>query len=62
MQAKQIRDLRYSLRMTQEQFAASIGISKSTVQRWERGECDPSPIVYKIIESFGKNRLADTLS
>jgi DNA-binding transcriptional regulator YiaG len=59
--AKYIRDLRYRLEMTQEQFATVIGVTKSSVQRWERGECTPSPVIHKIIESLNANRLADTL-
>lgn len=28
---------------TQEQFADSLGVDRTTVQRWERGEVDPQP-------------------
>jgi len=59
--SKSIKELRYSLRMTQEQFAVTIGVTKSSVQRWESGECTPSPVIYKIIENLSTNRLADTL-
>ena len=34
---------RSSLNMTQKAFAASIGVSKRTVEAWESGKCTPSP-------------------
>jgi putative transcriptional regulator len=62
MQAKQIRDLRYSLKMTQEQFATKLGVTTSSIRRWEKGEAQPSPLALKIIELLSKNQTADTLN
>ncbi len=33
-----VKQLRHRLRLTQEQFAAYLGASVSSVRRWERGE------------------------
>jgi DNA-binding transcriptional regulator YiaG len=35
MTAKQVRDARKSLDLTQDQFAALIGVSRNTIARWE---------------------------
>lgn len=42
-QAVQVLELRDRLQLTQEQLAQAIGVSFSTVNRWERGHCVPSP-------------------
>ncbi|MHC4475253.1 MAG: helix-turn-helix domain-containing protein [Planctomycetota bacterium] len=42
--AKMIRRLRAALGLTQEQFAAQIGVTFSTVNRWENGQSKPSPL------------------
>jgi putative transcriptional regulator len=60
--AKQIKDLRYRLEMTQEQFAVKLGVTTSSVCRWERGESQPSPLAIRIIELMINQLTADTLS
>ena len=37
-----IRELRRNLRMTQEEFAHTLGITVATVNRWENGHAKPS--------------------
>lgn len=44
MTQKQIRDLRTSAGMTQEQFAHQLGVTVATVNRWERGHTAPSQL------------------
>lgn len=44
-----IRELRLALGMTQEQFAAKVGVTFSTVNRWENGKGKPSPLAMKVI-------------
>ncbi len=39
-----ITELRGALGLTQEQFAARIGVTPSTVNRWENGVGKPSPL------------------
>ncbi len=39
-----IRGLRRHLEMTQEEFAHALGITVSTVNRWENGHASPSKL------------------
>lgn len=41
MQERLIRHIRESLGLTQQEFAASLGISQATVSRWEAGRVSP---------------------
>jgi len=47
--SKMIKDLRIALGLTQEQFAAKVGVTFSTVNRWENGKGKPSPLAVKQI-------------
>lgn len=38
-----VRKVRDSLKLTQAQLAARIGVSRATVNRWERGRTRPLP-------------------
>ena len=42
--ADQIRTLRLSLRLTQKEFAARLGVSTGTVSSWEQGRCEPGTL------------------
>lgn len=57
--AQMIRELRQQLRLTQEQFAAKVGVTFSTVNRWENGKSAPSPLAAKRIEELLKTRDTD---
>lgn len=46
-----IRDLRQLVSHTQEQFSAVLGVSFSTLNRWENGRMQPSPLALKQVES-----------
>lgn len=48
--SKTIRKLRTELGLTQEQFAAKVGVTFSTVNRWENGRGKPSPLAMKRIK------------
>ena len=52
--SKKIRDLRLSLGMTREQFAVRLGVSMSSVIRWETGRGEPAQLAQKMI-----NQLSD---
>lgn len=52
--AKMIRELRAKLGLTQEQFAAKVGVTFSTVNRWESGRSRPSPLAMRQIEKYWK--------
>ena len=62
---KLIRELRILTGLTQEQFAAALGVTYSTINRWENGRSKPSPIAMRQIEEMlqdmgerGQNLLA----
>ena len=39
-----IREIRGRLGLTQEKFAAKLGVTLSTINRWENGRTRPSPL------------------
>ena len=45
-----IRELRIVTGLTQEQFAAKLGVTYGTVNRWERGKMQPSPLALKQVD------------
>ena len=46
-----IRELRRNLRMTQEEFAHTLGITVATVNRWENGHAKPSKLARRAIDN-----------
>lgn len=53
-----VRALRQRLAMTQEEFAHCLGITVSTVNRWENGHSNPSKLARASIVALGeKNKL-----
>ena len=50
--ARKIKGLRVRLGLTQEQFAAKVGVTFSTVNRWESGRSKPSPLALRRIEEL----------
>ncbi len=49
-----VKETRKRLGLTQLQFAQSLGVSFQSVNRWERGNTKPLPIVLKHIEVMVK--------
>lgn len=47
-----IHELRGLTGLTQEQFAAWLGVTYSSVSRWERGRGIPSPLAVQKIEGM----------
>jgi len=47
-----IHELRRRLQMTQEEFAHAIGVTVSTVNRWENGHIEPSRLARRAIEGL----------
>ncbi|MBW4461737.1 MAG: helix-turn-helix domain-containing protein [Nodosilinea sp. WJT8-NPBG4] len=47
-----IRELRQTLKLTQEKFAAQLGVSFPTINCWENGHATPSPLALKQIETL----------
>ena len=50
--AGKVKKLRSQLGLTQEQFASLIGVTFSTVNRWERGRSKPSPLALRRINEL----------
>jgi putative transcriptional regulator len=50
--SKLIRELRLALGLTQEQLAVALGVTYSTINRWENGRSKPSPLAMEKIESL----------
>jgi putative transcriptional regulator len=51
-QGSLIQTLRHRLSMTQEEFAHSIGVTVSTVNRWENGHIEPSRLARKAMQNL----------
>lgn len=51
-QGSPIHELRRRLKMTQEEFAHAIGVTVSTVNRWENGHIEPSRLARKAMEGL----------
>lgn len=47
-----VRELRERTRLTQEKFAAKLGVTYPTINRWENGRAKPSPLALKQIEDL----------
>lgn len=54
MDGGNIRALREALGLTQEQLAQAIGVSFTTVSRWERAHVKPSPLAMKKLTEMRK--------
>jgi DNA-binding transcriptional regulator YiaG len=50
-----ISALRRRLSMTQEEFAHAIGVTVSTVNRWENGHIVPSRLARKAMEGLAQD-------
>ncbi len=48
--AERIRETRQNMKLTQEEFAAKLGVTFSTVNRWENGKSKPSRMALKILQ------------
>ncbi|WP_315788061.1 helix-turn-helix transcriptional regulator [Fischerella sp. JS2] len=47
-----IRKLRQLTGLSQEQFAQTLGVAFSTINRWENGHMQPSPLALKQIKAM----------
>ena len=58
--SKMIRQLRAALGLTQEQFAAKVGVTYSTINRWENSKGKPSPLamlrIKRIQQKMNRNK------
>jgi DNA-binding transcriptional regulator YiaG len=59
MDVSTITKLRTRLRLTQEGFARELGVSVSTVQKWESGRARPRGLYLRALEQIARTpRLA----
>jgi putative transcriptional regulator len=54
MDPERIRTIRQRLQMTQEDFAHLIGVTFSTVNRWENGKSAPNRIAIRLLAGLEK--------
>ena len=47
-----VHELRRRLQMTQEEFAHAIGVTVSTVNRWENGHIEPSRLARRAMDGL----------
>ncbi len=50
--SKLVRSLRLETGLSQEKFAAQLGVSFPTVNRWENNRAKPSPLAVEKIEKM----------
>lgn len=50
--AELVRELRRQLGLTQEEFAAKLGVTFPTVNRWENRRAKPSRMAMKLLEGL----------
>lgn len=56
MNKDEIRSIRQSMGLTQEQFAGLLGTSFTCVNRWENGRTKPSRLYVREIKSIMEQR------
>ena len=49
-----VKALRAKVSMTQEQFAARLGVTFATINRWENGHVKPSPLALRQIGNLAR--------
>jgi putative transcriptional regulator len=52
-----VKELRQSLGLTQERFAAKLGVTFPTINRWENNRAKPSPLAMDKIETIVRSLL-----
>ena len=52
MKKDEIQEARVGLGMTQEEFAAAIGVNPATIWRWEKGHSTPHPVMVRQIRGL----------
>ena len=57
--AEAIKQIRYKSLLSQEAFAKMLGVSFTTVNRWETGKSKPSFKTLRIIDEYCKSKNID---
>lgn len=56
---EKIKITRLRLFLSQEKFAKELGVSFATINRWERGRCEPNYDGQKAFHEFCENNHVD---
>lgn len=56
MTAEEIKALRENMKLSQEKFAAYIGVTMNTINRWEKGFFRPSPLAIERMKNLIKEK------
>ncbi|BAU49568.1 helicase [Sulfurifustis variabilis] len=62
MKAEQIRELRKSMGLTQQQFAELLGVSFVTLNRWENGQFKPSAMALSKLQALARRGEVPTMA
>jgi putative transcriptional regulator len=54
-----VKEVRSQLGFSQEDLAHEIGVSFSTVNRWENGKTNPSKMARNVFKQFCKKKVAN---
>lgn len=57
-----LKEVRRKLGLTQEALAQRLGVSFTSVNRWENGQTNPSPLARRQIEELFENKTKGTSS
>lgn len=57
MEPEAIIDIRKRLQWSQERLARELGLSYSTISRWERGLSTPSPVAERLLGELAQSHL-----
>lgn len=52
MTPTEIKELRDKMKLSQEKFAAFVGVTCNTINRWEKGFFKPSPLAIDRMKSL----------
>lgn len=59
MDNKKIKDIRGKMGLSQERFAALVGVTRVTIARWEDGIVQPSPLAERMLQQIEKETEGD---
>jgi transcriptional regulator with XRE-family HTH domain len=55
MEREAIKDIRKRLQWSQERLGRELGLSYSTISRWERGLSTPSPVADRLLSELAQS-------
>jgi len=55
MEPEAVKHIRKRLQWSEERMARELGLSYSTISRWERGLCTPSPVAQRLLGELAQS-------